>query len=73
MRCRVGVGGEGLGERVDVLRLDREAGGRTVAAEALEVLGAGREAAVEVERRRSTGRDPFQSPSVPAIRTTGRL
>ena len=41
----VGVRGERVGERVDVLRLDREAGRGAVAAEALEVTGAGGETA----------------------------
>src|SRR5581483_478708 len=45
----VRVGGERGRERVDVLGPDREPGGRAMAPEALEVLGAGGEPGVEVE------------------------
>ena len=46
---RVGVRGEGGGERLQARRVDREAGGGAVAAEALQVLRAGGERAVQVE------------------------
>ena len=46
----VGVGGERFEEGVEVRRLDREPRGGAVPAEAVQVLGAGRERAVEVER-----------------------
>src|SRR5919201_5940093 len=46
------VRGERGGKRLDAGRIDRKAGGRTVAAEADEVLGAGSKAGVKVERRR---------------------
>jgi hypothetical protein len=42
--------GEALGEGFHPLGLDGQAGGRAVATEALEVLGAGTEPGVEVER-----------------------
>ena len=58
----VGVGGERLGERVDVLGPDREAGRGAMAAEALEMLGAGGEAAVQVE---GAGRAAGPLPVVP--------
>ncbi len=50
----VGVLAERLGERLDVLRLDREAGGGAVTAEALEVLAAGNERAVQIEHAAGT-------------------
>ena len=46
----IGVRGERVGERLDAVGPDREPGGGAVAAEALQVLGAGGERAVEVER-----------------------
>ena len=52
----VGVSREGLGERVDLGRVDREARGGSMSAEPLEMLGAGGEAAVEVERARRAAR-----------------
>ena len=64
--------GEGLGEGLDALRLDREPRRRRVAAPALEVAGALAQPVVEVEAGIERP-EPFQSPSVPAIRTTGRL
>ena len=42
---------KGRGEGLEALRLDREAGCGAVAAEAAQVRGAGRERAVQVERR----------------------
>ena len=42
---------ERLAERLELLGLDRQPGGSAMAAEALEMIGAGAEAAVEVERR----------------------
>ena len=47
-----------VGERLDVLRLDREAGGGAVAAEALEVLGAGERARRAGRRRCPRGPSP---------------
>ena len=41
---------EGVGERLDLGRVDREAGGGAMPAEPLEMLGAGGQATVEVER-----------------------
>src|SRR5581483_6164440 len=54
-----GMRGEPLGERGDVLRLDRETGGGAVAAPAPEQVRARGEPGVEVERRdRATGALP---------------
>ena len=58
------MGRERVGEGVDLLRLDREAGGRTVPAEALEVLAH----AASAPWRSKLGMerpDPFQASSVP--------
>ena len=53
------VGGERRGERLELLGPDRQAGGGTMAAEPLQVLGARRETGVEVEaRHRSPGALP---------------
>ena len=55
----VGVGGERRGERLELVAADRQAGGGAMAAEALEVVGAGGEAGVEVEaRHRAAGALP---------------
>ena len=68
---RVGVRGERRRERLERARVDRQARGRAMPAEALEVLGA------RGERRRAgrtpapSGPTPSRAPSVPAIRTTG--
>ena len=48
---RVGDGAEGLREGLDLLRLDRQAGRRRVAAPALEVAGAVAKRVVQVEGR----------------------
>jgi hypothetical protein len=53
------VGGEGCRERLDALGVDRQAGRGPVPAEALEMLGAFRKGAVEVEGR---GRAPGALP-----------
>jgi hypothetical protein len=51
----VGMSSERVGKGVHVLRSDREAGRRAMAAEALEMLGASRQSAVQVEdARRAT-------------------
>src|SRR5579859_3211318 len=50
--------GEALRERGDVLRLDRETGGRAMAPPAPEQIGAGTEAGMEIERRDGASR-PF--------------
>ena len=68
----VRVRGEGLRERVDLLGPDREPGGRPMAAEALEMLCARRRAPAWRSKRGIERPEPFQSPSVPAISTTGR-
>jgi hypothetical protein len=47
----VGVRSERIGERLDALRLDREAGGSPVPPEALEVACARREAPMQIESR----------------------
>ena len=70
---RVGVRAERRGERLELLGLDRQAGGGPVPAEALEVLGARAEAARAGRSEPTERPEPFQSPSVPAISTTGRL
>ena len=70
---RVGVRAERRGEGLDALGADREAGGGAVAAEALEMLGAGRERAVQVERAAGAARSlPVATGAEPAISTTGR-
>ena len=53
---RVGVRGERGGERLELVGPDREPGGGPVAAEPLEVTGAGGEAGVEVEARHRPAR-----------------
>ena len=61
----VGVRGERRGERLELVGPDRQAGGGPVAAEALEVAGAGGEAGVQVEaRHRPAG-------SLPAVAFAG--
>ena len=52
----VGVGRECFGERIDLGRVDREACGGPMPAEALEMLGAGGQATVEVECTRRAAR-----------------
>ena len=60
-------------ERLDVLGPDREPGGGAVAAEALEVLGAGARAPPCRSNEPPARPEPFQSPPPPpAISTTGR-
>jgi hypothetical protein len=67
----VGVPGEGIGERGDVLLGDREASRRSVPAESLEVARARREPAcrskLEIERP-----EPFHESCERVTRTTGR-
>ena len=70
---RVGVRGERSRERLDALGRDRQPGGGAMAAEALEVRRRTRRAPPCRSKADTDRPEPFQSPSVPAIITTGRL
>src|SRR5437763_3581480 len=66
---RIGVRGERRSERIDPAGVDREPGGRAMAAEALELVSAGRERAVQVEAagraaRALRSRDQHDRPAV---------